>query len=141
MIKKQMDHATPPVTIGHIYIVLRCGLTILLIAIVVITRGQSHLTKRAHRSHTLTVQWYSPGGANVHPPNNASLGPPKSTTQMASRSVQPFMHSSRQRVAIFYNGPHLSLITASSHGGSEPSSNTWFRRPNRVNDPSSISIS
>ena len=34
----------------------------------------------------------------------ASLGLPKFTTQMASRSVQLFLHSSRQKVPILYNG-------------------------------------
>jgi len=32
-------------------------------------------------------------------------GPSESITQMASRSVQPFFHSSRQKVLILYNGP------------------------------------
>jgi len=31
-----------------------------------ITSGQSNLTKRQHRRSTRTVQSYSPGGANVH---------------------------------------------------------------------------
>ena len=34
-----------------------------------------------------------------------SLSPPESTTQMASRSVQPFLHWSWQIVPILYNGP------------------------------------
>jgi len=35
----------------------------------------------------------------MHPHvTHASLGPPESTTQTASRSVQPFLHSSRQSV-------------------------------------------
>jgi len=38
----------------------------------------------------------------------ASFGPPESTTQMASRSVQLFLHSSRQGVTTFYYG--LSLF-------------------------------
>jgi len=33
---------------------------------IVITSGQSNLTKTPHRSRTATVQWYSPGGASVH---------------------------------------------------------------------------
>jgi len=44
------------------------------------------------------------------PSNNASLGPPESTTQPASRLVQPFLHRSRQIVAILYNGPPLSVL-------------------------------
>jgi len=34
----------------------------------------------------------------------ASFGPPESTTQMANQSVQLFLHSSRQKVPILYNG-------------------------------------
>jgi len=37
-----------------------------------------------------------------------SLVPPKSSTQTASRSVQPFLHSSPQSVPILYNGTPLS---------------------------------
>jgi len=36
------------------------------------------------------------------PPNNASLGPPESRSQTASRSVQRFLHSSQQSVPILY---------------------------------------
>jgi len=35
----------------------------------------------------------------------ASLGPPDSASQTASRSVQPFLHSALQSVPILYNGP------------------------------------
>jgi len=42
-----------------------------------------------------------------------SFGPLESTTQTANRSVQPFLHSSRQKVPMLYNGhpysPELSL--------------------------------
>ena len=31
------------------------------------TSGQSNLTKRPHRRRMWTLQWYSPGGASVHP--------------------------------------------------------------------------
>jgi len=42
------------------------------------------------------VQSYSPGCANVHLHLlHASLGQPKSTSQMASRSIQPFLQSLR----------------------------------------------
>jgi len=44
----------------------------------------------------------------------ASFGPPESTTQTANQLVQPFPHSSQQKVPILYNGrpfppklPHL----------------------------------
>jgi len=52
-----------------------------------------------HHRRTWTVQRYSPGGASVQPHQiHASLGPPESTTETASRSIQPFLHSSRQSV-------------------------------------------
>jgi len=70
----------------------------------------------SHRCRTLTVQWYSPGGARcashlIH----ASLGLPESTSQTVSRLVQPFLHSSRQNVvgharacpSHAESGPHL----------------------------------
>jgi len=62
------------------------------------------------------VQSYSPGGDNVSfregtlaPPGEydwtcASFRSLKSTTQTANRSVQPFLHISRQKLPIFYNG-------------------------------------
>ena len=51
----------------------------------------------------------------MHP----TLGLPESKSQMASRLVQPFLYSSRQRVAILYNRPPLfSLKIVVSHGGS-----------------------
>jgi len=37
------------------------------------------------------------------PCDTCSLDPPDSSFQTASRSVQPFSHSSRQRVPILYN--------------------------------------
>jgi len=36
---------------------------------------------------------------------HAWLGPSEFSTQTASRSVQPFLHSSPQSVPILYNGP------------------------------------
>ena len=36
---------------------------------------------------------------------HASLDPPESTSQMTSRSVQPFLHSWWQRASILHNGP------------------------------------
>ena len=53
--------------------------------------------------------------------NTRSLDSPNSAYQTASRSVQPFLHSSRQRVAILQNGPPIFLLkNAPSHGGSGP---------------------
>jgi len=44
----------------------------------------------------------------------ASFGSPKCTTQTANRSVQQFLHSSRQKIPILYNGrpfaPKLALL-------------------------------
>jgi len=40
---------------------------------------------------------------------HAPLSSPESTTQTASRSVQPFLHSSLQNVPILYNGPLFPL--------------------------------
>jgi len=66
------------------------------------------------------VQSYSSSGANVPSHGGtlapsgeydwtcASFGPPEYTTQMANRSVQLFLPSSRQKVPIFYNGRPFS---------------------------------
>jgi len=59
---------------------------------------------------------------------HASLSPPESKSQTASRSVQPFLRSSRQSVPIslLYNGPPFPLLKiAPFHGGSELPSSTW----------------
>jgi len=64
---------------------------------------------RPHRRRTWTVQWYSPGGGSVHTHViHTFLRPSDSKSQMASRAVQPFLHSSRQRNAILCNGPPLT---------------------------------
>jgi len=53
---------------------------------------------------------------------HASLGPLESKYQTASRLVQPFVHSSWQRVAILFNGPPLfSLKISPSHWDLDPS--------------------
>jgi len=57
--------------------------------------GQSNLRKMQHRRRTWTIQSYSPSCANVHSHlTHAFLNPPESTTQTASRSVQPFLQGS-----------------------------------------------
>jgi len=62
----------------------------------------------------------SRGGSESHLIDD-SLDSSEPTTQTASRSVQPFLHSSRQRVPILYSGsPLFALQIASSHGGSGP---------------------
>jgi len=62
------------------------------------------LTKKAASLQHLDVQSDSPCGANVHL-NTCFLRPPESILETASRSVRPFLHSSRQNVPILYNGP------------------------------------
>jgi len=60
------------------------------------TDGQSNNDIRPHRCRTQTVQSYSPCGTNVHLHLiHGFLGPPESTFQTASRSVQPFLQGSR----------------------------------------------
>ena len=54
------------------------------------------------------------------PPNTCLLGYTESTTQTASRSVQPFLHSSRQSVSILYNRRLFNLKIAPSHGRPGP---------------------
>jgi len=70
----------------------------------------------------------------------ASFGPPESVTQTASRSVQLFLHSSRHRVAILYNGSPLPLKIASSYRGSVPLSNAWFPGPIQAHNSYGISM-
>jgi len=66
------------------------------------------LTKRPQRHRTWTVQSCSPGDANATPCNICLLGSPEPTTQTTYRLVQPFLHSSPQRVHILYNKlPHF----------------------------------
>ena len=97
------------------------------------------MTKRPHRRRTWTVQLYSLGGANVHPPSNICfLGPPESIPHTASWSVQPFLHSSRQKVPIAYNGRRLKRALA--HGRIWTMSNTCFLGPTRVHNPNCVSI-
>jgi len=48
------------------------------------------------------------------------MGPPESKSQTASRSVLPFLHSSRQSVPVLYNGPSFTVKIAPSHGGLDP---------------------
>jgi len=81
-----------------------------------LTSGQSNLKNgriaKAHRRFSGIRQvapvWISP--------NACSLVPPESTTQTASRSVQPFLHCSPQSVFILYNGPPFPFRIAPSYG-------------------------
>jgi len=56
------------------------------------------------------------------------LDPPDWASQTASRSVQPFLHSSRQTVTILYNERPFPL-NCPSHRGIWAPSNTWFLGP------------
>jgi len=52
------------------------------------------------------------------------------TSQIASPSVKPFLHSSREKVPILYNGPPLfPFKIAHLQWGSGHPSNTWFSGP------------
>jgi len=97
------------------------------------------------------VQSYLPGGANVptgdgtlSPPGEydwtcASFSTPESTAQTANRSVQPFLHHSRQKVPILYNGgpsPKLPLLV----GESGPPSISWFLETDRAHNPNCITV-
>jgi len=60
---------------------------------------------------------------------------------MANRSVQPFLHTSRQKVPILYNGTPLSSSKLPlPMGVSGCPSNTWFGGPTRVLNLNGISI-
>jgi len=71
---------------------------------------------------------------------HASLSPPHSAFQTASRSIQSFLHSSRQRVPILYNGPPLSPSKLLFRMGIWTPSITWFLGLTRVHNPNSILI-
>ena len=71
---------------------------------------------------------------------HASLGPSESITKMASRSVQPFLHSSRRSVVgDVWACPSPSKLPT-SYGRSEPPSNTWFFVSTRLSIRIGISI-
>ena len=94
------------------------------------TSGRNNLRKRPRRRCTWTVELYSPGCANVHPYLiYTSVDPFESTSQTASRSVQRFLHSSRQKVTVLYNGPRppLSPQNCPAHCGTGPLSNRLHR--------------
>ena len=74
------------------------------------------------------------------PPNTCFLGPPESTTETASRSVQPFLHGSRVRVSLGISGHGLSPQNCPFLWRSEPPSNMWFLRSMRLSISNGISI-
>ena len=60
----------------------------------------------------------------VPPSSTCILGPPVSTSQMASRSVQLVLHGSWQGVPILYNGSQVSPSKLPLHMGAKKQ--TWF---------------
>jgi len=69
-----------------------------------------------------------------------SLGQPESTSQTASRSIQPFLHSWRQRVPILYNGPSPFPPNYLLAWGIWTRSNAWFLGHTPVHVQNDISI-
>jgi len=61
-----------------------------------------------------------------HAPHLCFLGTPEFKSQTASRSVQQFLHSSRQGIPIIYNGPPVPFKITHCHEESGPSSNTRY---------------
>ena len=71
---------------------------------------------------------------------SASFSSPESTAQTVKWSVQPFLHSSQQKVPILYNGRPFPLKLSLLMGRSEPQSNSWFLGPVRVHNQNTITI-
>jgi len=69
----------------------------------------------------------------------ASFGPPESTTQMTNWSVQPFLHSSQQKVPMQW--ATLSPQIAPYHGGSGSPPKSWFIGPVRAHNQNGITFS
>jgi len=69
----------------------------------------------------------------------ASFSPwSESTTQTTNRSVQPFLHSSRQKVPILYNvRPFPKKMLLVVWGSGPPS---WFLEPDRAHNPNCTTI-
>ena len=92
------------------------GITIILCCWAKNSNNNNKWRKAASPPHTDV--WIT----NVHL-IHASLGPLDSTYQMASQSVQPFLHSSWQGVPILYFPPQNWIPC-----------NVWFLGPTRVHD-------
>ena len=71
----------------------------------------------------------------------AFFSPPESTNQMTNRSVQPFLHSSWQKVPTLYNGQPFPPKLLLPMEGPGPPSKLWFLGPTLVHNPNGISIS
>ena len=96
------------------------------------TSGESNLTKKGRIAaargrfsrirHTVTAPY------RMHPDNTCFIRPSReSTSQTASRSVQPFLHSSAQRVPILYNGRPLCASKLPLR--MDPNLTQWFLGP------------
>jgi len=70
----------------------------------------------------------------------ASFSPLESTIQTANRSVQPFLHSSRQKVAILTMGCSPKTLPLAMGNLDWIPSNTWFSGPTLVLNLNGISI-
>jgi len=112
------------------------------INITTVTSGQSNLTiGRIAAGHGR----FSSIEGTLVPPGEydwtcVSFGPPKSTIQMANWLVQPFLHSSRQKVPILTMGSSFPQ-NCFFLGGSGPPSSRWFPGPTQVLNPNGIPIS
>jgi len=71
---------------------------------------------------------------------HATLGPSQSITQTASRSVQPFLHSSWHSLAILYNGPPFLPYNYPFPWGIWTPSNTLLLGSILGHNPNGISI-
>jgi len=97
-------------------------------------RRSLYFTVGAHFPEKLPLTMGRSGRHIIH----HYLGPFIPTTQMASVSVQLFLHSSPQSVHILYNGrPFPPSKLPLPMEGSGPPSNTWFL--GRVLNPNGIS--
>ena len=74
-------HCTGFICIPFFLLTMIIGNLVVSVMTIIITSGQSDLTKRPHRRHTWTVQLYSPVGAHTHPHLiHAFMAHPDSTT-------------------------------------------------------------
>jgi len=68
--------------------------------------------------------------ALIDPHLHASLDPPQSTCKTVSRSIQAFLHSSRQKIPMLYSGHSFPVkITPFTLGGCRPHTtkvSVWF---------------
>jgi len=101
---------------------------------------QSNLTKRPHRRHIWMVQWYSPGGASVHP--TWYVLPWAYHSPKPKRHLDWFSHFCTAHGSVLSGMPGhvLPLKIDPWHGVIWTPSNTWFLGPKRVNTPNGISI-